>query len=86
LKIISILRPIIVKSAVNIAKPIVPKIACVYRPINKPITAPMIAVSHGRIGFIGPDRSNKADSIGEKVSALNVDSAIEHIIVIANLR
>ena len=71
---------------VNIAKLMVPKIAWVHCPINKPIPAPMNAVNHGGIGFIGPDRSNKADSIGEKVSALNVDSAIEHIIVIANLR
>ena len=63
-----------------------PKIVCVHCPINKPITAPINAVSHGGIGFIRPGRSNKADSIGENVSALNVDSAIEQMIVIANLR
>ena len=71
---------------VNMAKLMVPKIVCVHCPINKPITAPMAAVSNGGGGFICPCRSNKADSIGEKVSALNVDSAIEHMIVTANLR
>ena len=71
---------------VNIAKLMVPKIVWVHCPISKPITAPMAAVSHGGIGFIRPGRSNKADSMGEKVSALNVDSAIEHIIVTANRR
>ena len=67
-------------------KLIAPKIVWVHCPINRPITAPMDAVSHEGIGFIRPGRSNKADSIGEKVSALNVDSAIEHMIVTANLR
>ena len=46
----------------------------------------MAAVSHGGIGFIRPGRSNTADSMGEKVSALNVDSAIEQMIVIAKRR
>jgi hypothetical protein len=72
--------------AVNIAKLMVPKIAWVHCPINKPIPAPMNAVDHGGIGFNRPGRSNKADSIGEKVSALNVDSAIENMIVTAKRR
>ena len=72
--------------AVNMAKLTVPKIVCVHCPINKPITAPMNAVSHGGIGFIRPGFSNTADSMGEKVSALNVDSAIEQMIVIAKRR
>ena len=80
------MSPRTANKAVNIAKPMLPKIVCVHCPINKPITAPIHAVSHGGIGFIRPGRSNKADSIGEKVSALNVESAIEHMIVIANLR
>ena len=80
------MSPRIAKKAVNMAKLMVPKIVCVHCPINKPTTAPIAAVSHGGIGFIRPGRSNKADSIGEKVSALNVESAIEHMIVIANRR
>ena len=76
----------IANKAVHIAKLMFPKIVWVDCPINKPITAPMNAVSHGGIGFIRPGRNNTADSMGEKVSALNVDSAIEHIIVIANCR
>ena len=68
------------------AKLITPKTVWVHCPINKPITAPMHAVSNGGGGFIRPGRSNKADSIGEKVSALNVESAIEHMIVTAKRR
>jgi len=75
-----------VSKAVKIGKLMVPKIVCVHCPINQPITAPMAAVSHAGIGFIRPGRSNNADSMGEKVSALNVDSAIEQMIVIAKRR
>ena len=76
----------IANKAVHIAKLMFPKIVWVDCPINKPITAPMNAVSHGGIGFIRPGRSNTADSMGEKVSALNVDSAIEQMIVTAKRR
>ena len=74
------------KKVVNMAKLTVPKIDWVHFPINKPMTAPMAAVSHGGIGFIRPGRSNTADSMGEKVSALNVESAIEQMIVTAKRR
>ena len=80
------MSPITANKPVNMAKLMVPKTVCVHCPINKPIPAPINVVSQGGIGFIRPGRSTTADSIGEKVSALNVESAIEHIIVTANLR
>ena len=78
------MKPIKANTAAPIGRARLPKLALRKEPTKSPMREPKIAVIHGGIGFIRPGRNSRADIIGENVRALNVDIAIENMIVTAN--